>query len=425
MKRAERSVPFHRLEFDPAALAGIEECLRSGWLTTGPKTREFEERFAAALGVPAARCVALNSCTAALHLALEAIRVRRGDAVLVPTMTFAATAEVVRYFDAIPVLVDCEPETLNLSIESLERTARDLAEGRPLPGLPEGFRGRLRAIVPVHYGGQPCDLAEVTRIARQHGADVVEDAAHAFPAGWIEPDGARRLVGSGTSDITCFSFYANKTITTGEGGLAVASKTGLADRIRLMSLHGMSRDAWDRYSGGAGWDYELLAPGFKYNMTDLAAALGLAQLARAEELRQARDRIARAYDRAFEPLEEVETLAVRPGILHARHLYVLKLSLDRLTIDRARFVSELKQKGISFSVHWRPLHMHRYYRETYGYRPEDFPIAASLWPRLVSLPLFPSMSEEELKSVVEAVRDVCARFSRPWARATTAAPPIA
>jgi len=415
MTRAEGVVPFYRLEFDPAALSGIEECLRSGWLTTGPKTKEFEARFAAALGVSPSGCVALNSCTAALHLALEAIGVRRGDAVIVPTMTFAATAEVVRYFDAVPIFADCEPDTLNVSIESLGRIARDFVEGRAVPGLGTGPRGVLRAIVPVHYGGQPCDLAGVTRVATEHGAAVVEDAAHAFPAGWIASDGSRRLIGSGTSRVTCFSFYANKTITTGEGGMAVAAEPELSDRIRVMSLHGMSRNAWNRYSEAGSWDYDLIAPGFKYNLTDVAAAIGLAQLARAEELRLARERITALYDEAFAGIDELETLPSRTGVLHAHHLYVLKLNLAALSIDRDRFLSELKERGILCSVHWRPLHMHRYYTETYGYRPEDFPVAAALWPRLISLPLFPSMSDAERERVVGAVRDVCARHRRPLA----------
>ncbi len=423
MTRAEGVVPFYRLEFDPAALSGIEECLRSGWLTTGPKTKEFEARFAAALGVSPTACVALNSCTAALHLALEAVGVRRGDAVIVPTMTFAATAEVVRYFDAVPIFADCEPDTLNLSIESLGRIAREFVEGRPVPGLGSGPRGVLRAIVPVHYGGQPCDLAGVTRVAGEHGAAVVEDAAHAFPAGWIAPDGSRRLIGSGTSRVTCFSFYANKTITTGEGGMAVAAEPELADRMRVMSLHGMSRNAWNRYSEAGSWDYDLVAPGFKYNLTDIAAAIGLAQLARAEEFRLARERIVALYDRSFAGMGEVETVLTRPGILHARHLYVLKLNLDRLSIDRTRFLAELKERGILCSVHWRPLHMHQYYKETYNYRPEDFPAAASLWPRLVSLPLFPSMTDAEIQRVVEAVRDVCVRFGSHLIRAQAGAAP--
>lgn len=423
MTRVEGVVPFYRLEFDPNALSGIEECLRSGWLTTGPKTKEFEARFASALGVSSSACVALNSCTAALHLALEALGVRRGDAVIVPTMTFAATAEVVRYFDAVPVFADCEQDTLNVSIASLQEIAGDYAAGRRIPGLPDGRRGPLRAIIPVHYGGQPCDLDAVAAVARQHGAAVVEDAAHAFPAGWIAPDGSRRLIGSRTSHVTCFSFYANKTITTGEGGMAVAAEEDFADRIRVMSLHGMSKSAWNRYSEAGSWDYDLIAPGFKYNLTDIASAIGLAQLARAEEFRLARERITALYDRAFGQIDEVETVPTRPGILHARHLYVLKLNLDRLPIDRNRFLSELKERGIRCSVHWRPLHMHQYYRETYSYRPEDFPVAASLWPRLVSLPLFPSMTDEEIQRVVGAVQDICVRFGRPVARASAGAAP--
>jgi perosamine synthetase len=406
------TVPFFRFEFDPDALAGMEECLRSGWLTTGPKTKEFERRFAEAVGNGGeVHAVAVNSCTAALHLALEAVGLRPGELVAVPTMTFAATAEVVRYFDAVPVFVDCEPDTLNISVPHLEQVLDDIAQGRPLPGVDTAGR-RVRAVVAVHYGGQPCELDAVLALARRHGCEVIEDAAHAFPAGWIggdvgDGDGVRRI-GGGTSRVSCFSFYANKTITTGEGGMATTTDAALAERMRLMSLHGMNRDPWNRYAKSGTWDYQLVAPGYKYNMTDVAAALGLSQLARAEQFRAVRERVAARYDEVFRGLDAVDTPARRPGLLHAHHLYVLQLRLERLAIDRARFIEEMKSRGIVCSVHWRPLHMHPYYAERYGYAPGDFPAAAAAWERIASLPLYPSMTADEIAEVTGAVHDICA-----------------
>jgi dTDP-4-amino-4,6-dideoxygalactose transaminase len=450
------NVPFFRFEFDPEALAGIEECLRSGWLTTGPKTKEFERLFAEAVGNgEPVHAVAVNSCTAALHLALEAVGLQRGEIVIVPTLTFAATAEVVRYFDALPVFVDCEPDTLNLSARHLEHVLDAVAAGRPVAGVDTAGR-RVRAIIPVHYGGQSCDLAAVTALARKHGCDVIEDAAHAFPAGTYdhgptgrEDDGEKgsqgaamhtegdgsplspghrvtlsaakeegagasaqrriRRIGGGTSRVSCFSFYANKTITTAEGGMATTTDPDLAERIRLMSLHGMNRDPWNRYAKTGTWDYQLVAPGFKYNMTDIAAALGVAQLRRAEEFRRARERVTQAYDQAFAAGAFAEPLRRDAALLHAQHLYVLKLRLDRLSIDRARFIDEMKERGIICSVHWRPLHMHPYYRERYGYREADFPAAAAVWQRIVSLPLFPSMRPEEIDTVISAVSEIVHR----------------
>lgn len=399
-------VPFFRFAHDPVALEGIEECLRSGWLTTGGKVREFEKLFVEALGgAGELHAVALNSCTAALHLALEAIGLQRGEVVLVPTMTFAATAEVVRYFDATPVFVDTEPDTLNMSVASLRETLQRLQAGLPLPGLGV-VTGTLRAIIPVHYAGQPCDLAGVHDVAAENGIDVIEDAAHAFPAGWVNGDGSVRYVGNGTSRISCFSFYANKTITTGEGGMAVTRDAALAERMRLMSLHGMNRDAWKRFEASGTWDYQLVAPGFKYNMNDIAAALGLSQLAQAEQFRSARASICARYDEAFAPLDAVEPLVLREGLLHSHHLYVIRLRPELLDIDRAAFIEQLKERGVLCSVHWRPLHMHPYYVETYGYGSEDYPVAASVWPRIISLPLFPSMTEEEVDHVIQSVTDV-------------------
>lgn len=429
-------IPFFRFEYDPDAMAGIEECLRSGWLTTGAKTKEFEQAFAAYLNPERQlHAVALNSCTAALHLALEAIGLQRGELVIVPSMTFAATAEVVRYFDATPVFVDCEDDTLNISVRELARCLDALTSGKPWPGIEQPY-GRIRAIIPVHYAGQPCDLDGVNQLAGVYDIAVIEDAAHAFPAGWGPPpppldlllskerkvytgkegkvyarkDGRSytnvRFVGDDTSLITCFSFYANKTMTTGEGGMAVTADETLASRMRLMSLHGMNKDAWKRFTASGTWDYEIVAPGFKYNLTDIASAIGLAQLSKAERFRSGRETITEQYAEGLRDVEEIEMLANTPGVLHSRHLSVIKLRTDKLSIERAEFIDALKERGVMCSVHWRPLHMHPYYVQLYGYRSDDFPVAAGLWPRIVSLPLYPSMRDDEVRYVIDVVKKV-------------------
>lgn len=405
----ETSVPFFRPGITAAEIEEVVDCLRSGWLTTGPRTRAFEEAFARSVG--AGHAVAVNSCTAALHLALEAVGVRRGDVVLVPTMTFAATAEVVRYFDATPAFVDCDPATLCMDPAEAARTLDALAAGRPVAGLAPPY-GPVRAILPMHYGGQMADVDAFRALADAHRLALIEDAAHALPAFFRSGEGAPwRSVGT-TADVTCFSFYANKCITTGEGGMAVTGREELADRMRVMSLHGMSKDAWKRFTDKGSWYYEIVAPGFKYNMTDVAAALGLVQLRRAEELWEGRRRVAATYREALAAVEELELPAELPHRRHSWHLYPVRLRLERLGIDRAAFIEELKRRGVAASVHWMPLHMQPYYVGTYGFAPGEFPISAGLWPRLVSLPIFPSMSEAEIRRVIEVVRDVVGSHRR-------------
>jgi dTDP-4-amino-4,6-dideoxygalactose transaminase len=323
--------------------------------------------------------------------------------VLVPTMTFAATAAVVRYQGAVPILVDCDPVTFNLSLDDAARKlSRFRSNGAQIVGM-----------IPVHVGGLMMDMDEVNRFASEQGLWVVEDAAHAFPAAWrCGPGDPWRRCGEGTAAVTCFSFYANKTITTGEGGMVVTNNTLLAERMKLMSLHGLSRDAWDRYSRGGSWDYRITAPGFKYNMTDIAAAIGIHQLARAEEMRCKRERIAAAYWDAFSGVEEIELPVVDSNRIHSWHLFPIRLRLTRLTIDRNEFIQELAQSGVGSSVHWRPLHLHPYYQESFGWQPEDCPVATETWRRLVSLPLFPGMREEEIEHVIHTVKLLCARYAR-------------
>lgn len=395
-------VPFFRPSLTDAEVNEVVDTLRSGWLTTGPKVQRFEEGFAAAVG--ASHAVALNSATAALHLALESLGLRAGDGVLVPTLTFAATAEVVRYFGATPVLVDSEADSLNLDLSD---AARRLASPTPT------ISGRIVGLIPVHVGGAMMDVERLREFASRHALWMVEDAAHAFPAAWRPAPGQPwTKCGENTAAVTCFSFYANKTLTTGEGGMAVTSDPALADRIRLMSLHGLSKDAWRRYADGASWDYRILAPGFKYNLTDIAASLGIHQLARAEEMRESREEVALGYQAAFADLAEIERPQVPEHRRLAWHLYPIRLRLDRLRVDRNRFLADLQEAGVGCSVHWRPLHMHPYYRETYGFRAEDFPVATREWVRLISLPLFPGMSKEEREHVIASVRRLCARHGR-------------
>ena len=320
--------------------------------------------------------------------------------------TFAATAEIVRYLGAIPLLVDCDPVTLNVDLEDAGRKLESLAAGRAVAGVPAGTKAV--GIIPVHVGGLMMDIAKVKAFADRHDLWVVEDAAHSFPAAWrSSPGQAWQRCGENTSAISCFSFYANKTITTGEGGMATTSDGDLADRMRRMSLHGLSQDAWKRYSGGGKWDYRILAPGFKYNLTDVAAAIGIHQLARAETMRKEREAIARRFTEAFAGADELETPPMPEDRIHSWHLFPIRLRLDRLSISRNTVIDELRERGVACSVHWRPLHLHPYYTETFGWRPEDLPAATAVWERLISLPIFPGMRDEEIAAVVENVRAVC------------------
>jgi dTDP-4-amino-4,6-dideoxygalactose transaminase len=405
----QSKVPFYRPDLGNAEIEEVTAVLRSGWLTTGPRVKRFEEIFAAAVGAPHA--VAMNSCTAALHLAVHALGLGPGDGVLVPALTFAATAEVVRYEGAIPILVDCDPVTLNMDLRQAEETVSHLKSGAALAGLPRDVR--LVGMIPVHVGGMMMNIDEINAFAQRHNLWVVEDAAHAFPAAWRRrPEDPWQYCGHQTSAVSCFSFYANKTITTGEGGMAVTADAELAARLRLLSLHGLSHDAWDRYSGNGSWDYRILAPGYKYNMTDLAAAIGIHQLVRAEEMRGAREEIAHEYIRQLKEVEELQLPVTDTDRIHAWHLFPVRLRLETLTIDRDNFIRELGQNGVSCSVHWRPLHLHPYYEETFGWGPGDLPVASREWTRLVSLPLFSGMERQEIDAVVATVKSVCSRTSR-------------
>ena len=378
-------LPFHQPSIDDKEIKDVINVLKSGWLTTGPQTMQFEKDFSRYTGSKYA--IAVNSGTAALHLALEAIGLKAGDEVIVPTMTFAATAEVVRYFSAKPVLIDCNRDTFNIEIESVEKYL-------------ENNSGIVKAIIPVHIAGQSCDMDSIVKLARRYGLKVIEDAAHALPA-----KNKGKMVGT-IGDITAFSFYATKNITTGEGGMITTDNKEFADRIRIMSLHGISKDAWKRYTSEGSWYYEIIYPGYKYNLTDIASAIGINQLKKCDRFYERRKKIADMYTEAFNESETVEPPLVEQENQHAWHLYIIQLDLEKLTIDRAGFINEMKARNIGTSVHFIPLHMHPYYRETYGYSQDDFSNASYVYQRIVSLPIYPKMTDNDVNDVIDAVKDI-------------------
>jgi len=385
-------VPFFKPHISDDEVAQVVNTLRSGWLTTGPKTKEFESSFANYIG--SNQAVALNSCTAALHLALEAIGLKSGEGVLVPTMTFAATAEVVRYFNAIPILVDCRSTDLTMDPEDAAQRLK-AAQTRGT---------KVSAMIPMHYGGQICEMLPLLRLAAENDLRVIEDAAHCLPGKFrATPEAPWQNVGS-FSDVSCFSFYANKCITTGEGGMACTNNEAYAERMRIMSLHGISRDAWKRFSAEGSWYYEIQAPGFKYNLTDVASSIGLEQLKKVDFLHRDRRRVAEMYRTFLGNIEELTLPCELPNRVHSWHLFAVRLNTKRIAIDRAAFISRLKEMGIGTSVHWMPLHMHPYYRQAGGYKPEDFPVAAAIYPELISLPIYPDMTPGEVEYVASAVR---------------------
>ena len=372
-------IPFHIPDIGEEEIHSVVETLRSGWLTTGLKTEQFEKEFAAWIG--AQNAVAVNSCTAALHLALEAVGVSAGDEVIVPTMTFAATAEVVHYCKASPVLVDCTSDTLNINVNSIE----------------PAITPKTKAIIPVHFAGHPCEMDRILELARVYNIRVIEDAAHALPAKYKE-----RRIGT-IGDITCFSFYATKTITTGEGGMATTENSEWADQIRMLSLHGISREAVDRYTPTGSWYYEIRYPGFKYNLTDIASALGIPQLRKCQEFATIRQRYAELYDEAFKDIPEIILPPVSGEIEHAWHLYVIQLDLKRLRVGRDKLIDLLKDYGIGTSVHFIPLHLHPFYRNNTTYAQEKFPIANQVFERIISLPIYPKMTDANIQYVIEIV----------------------
>ena len=380
-------LPFALPDIGEEEIAEVVDTLRSGWVTTGPKTKRFEDDFTAFLGDASLHSLAVNSATAGLHLALEALGIGPGDEVITTTHTFTATAEVVRYLGADVVLVDIDPATLCIDIDAVEAA----------------ITPRTKAVMPVHYAGLAADMQRLLPLARKHGLKVVEDAAHALPTTC-----GGQLVGTLESDVTVFSFYANKTITTGEGGMVVTRNTELAQRMKVMRLHGMSRDAFDRFTAKVpSWYYEIVAPGFKYNLTDIASALGLQQLKRAWAFQKRRQALAEQFDAALAGLPIVTPPRPQPGEVHAWHLYVVRLD-DAAKLNRDTFIERLYDAGIGCSVHYIPLHLQPYWRDRYRLSPDDFPHSQKAYERMVSLPLYTRMTDADVQRVASAVRHALA-----------------
>ena len=389
-------LPFALPSIGEEEIAEVIDSLRSGWITTGPKVKRFEDAFAQYIGC--GHAIAVNSCTAALHIALTALDIGPDDEVIVPTLTFCSSANVVVHAGARPVLVDVG-EDFNVQPAIIERA----------------ITPRTKALIVVHYSGQACDLTAIYDLARRHGLAVIEDAAHAVGGEYnghkIGASYHTQALGP-DKHITCFSFYAIKNLTTGEGGMIVTSDAELAGRMRMLSLHGMNRDAWKRYSSAGSWFYEVQEAGYKDNMTDIQASLGIHQLKKLDRFIATRARYAGMYSESFADMPEVETPLVHPDRKHAWHLYVIKLVLERLKIDRAQFIEQLHAQNIGTSVHFIPVHLHPYYRERFGYKRGDLKHAEQLYDRIVSLPLYPGMTEDDVHDVIRTVRYVISANAR-------------
>ncbi|WP_297485355.1 DegT/DnrJ/EryC1/StrS aminotransferase family protein [Sulfurimonas sp.] len=371
-------IPFHRTHTTDEEINAATEAIKSGWVTMGPKTVAFEKEFKDYIGSQEA--VSVNSATAALHLALKAIGLQRDDEVIVPTNTFVATAEVVTYFDAIPVLCDIEEDTHNIDVSKIEALITE----------------KTRAIIPVHFAGQPCDMYEIYEIAQRHNLKVIEDAAHAIPSSYkgVKIGNLRK------SDVTCFSFYATKTLSTGEGGMATTNNAAYAKNMRINRLHGISRDAWDRYTTKGAWYYEIVDNGCKYNTTDINAAIGMVQLKKQEMLREKRAKIAQTYNAAFRDNKNITLPFVKDDRESSWHLYVIKIA------NRDEVIEQLKERGVGCSVHFIPIHKHPYYKERYAYENEAYPVANAVFERSLSLPIYPDMLDEEVAYVIEQVSEL-------------------
>ncbi len=376
-------VQFHKAYITDEEIAEVVDSLKSGWLTMGPKTVRFEEEFRKYIGSKYA--IAVNSCTSALHLALRAIDLKPQDEVIIPTTTFTATGEVVCYLNARTVIVDIEKDTNNIDVKAIE----------------EAVTSKTKAIIPVHHGGQPCDMDEIMDIAKRHNLYVIEDAAHCPPA-WYKG----KQVGV-IGDMTCFSFYATKTVAAGEGGMITTQNDEWAERMKVLRLHGISKDPWKRYSRDGTWHYEVIEAGFKYNTTDIQSGLGLAQLRKIEWTWQRRRYIAERYNEAFKETEGIITPHIKPDRIPSYHLYIIKLNLETLTINRNRFIEELSQRGIGTSVHFIPLHRHPFYKGSFGCKAQDFPNAEWVYERSISLPIYPGMTDDEIDYVTENVMNIC------------------
>ena len=380
-------MPFALPEIGEDEIAEVALALRSGWVTTGPKAKQFEDDFASYMGGDV-ETIAVNSATAGLHLGLEAMGIGPGDEVITTTHTFTATAEIIRYLGADPVFVDVDRETLCIDVNAVE----------------SAITVKTKAIIPVHFAGRAADMSRLSEIARKHGLKVMEDAAHALPTSC-----KGRMIGTLESDVTVFSFYANKTITTGEGGMLVTRNQEIAKRVRVMRLHGINRDAFDRFTSKApSWYYEIVAPGFKYNMTDIAASIGIHQLKKANNFQQKRAQIAGLYNKAFKEFPIICPPNAEKGDVHAWHLYVIQLA-DGVEIHRDKVIEKLYEKGVGCSVHYIPLHLHPYWRDTYNLIPEMFPVSHDIYNRTISLPIYSKMTNKDVEHVIASLRSVLIR----------------
>ena len=382
---ANNFLPFALPDIGEDEINEVVSAMRSGWVTTGPRAKKFEEDFTAFLSDCSLESIAVNSATSGLHLALEAVGVGLGDEVIVPTYTFTATAEIVRYLGATPIMVDVDAETYNMTAASFKAA----------------ITNKTKAVVPVHFAGLACDMDPIIAVAKEHNIRVIEDAAHALPTKY-----KGKLIGTLDTDITVFSFYANKTMTTGEGGMLVTRHPELAKRCKVMRLHGISRDAFDRYvSTKPAWFYEVVAPGFKYNMSDIAAAIGIHQLKRLSTFQEKREKMARVYFDAFKGLPIEMPAAASGSDVHAWHLFPVKIKLEA-GIERSRFIDKMAELGIGCSVHFIPLHLHPYWRDAYELTPEMFPVAQRIFEQEVSLPLYTKMTGDDQLRVINAVKQV-------------------
>jgi len=395
----EKFLPFSPPSIGEEEINEVVDTLRSDWITTGPKVKRFEEEFANFIGAPDA--LALSSCTAALHLALLALGIGPGDAVITTPLTFCSGVHVIEHMGARPILADVGPETLNLDPGGFRRQIKRAQRE---------FGMHVKAVMPVHLYGHPYDRDAILKIAEEYGLAVIEDAAHSLPASY-----KGRLIGSPVSSgvpvLTCFSFYATKNLTTAEGGM-LTGPTELLETARRWSLHGMNHDAWKRYGSHGSWFYDVVCPGYKYNMTDIQAALGLHQLRKLPQFHARRCRIAESYQEAFRDYRELEVPTVRDDVQHAWHIYVLRLNLNQLHISRDEFIDRMRDRNIGCSVHFIPIHLHQYYREKYACKPEDLPVALREYERIVSLPMSPRMTEGDVRDVIQAVTGIVGKRLR-------------
>lgn len=376
-----KEISFHRPSIEKEEKRAVLSVLKSGWITMGKKTFEFEKNFSKYIG--AKNSISVNSCTAALHLALAAIGLREGDEVIIPDMTFTATAEVIVYFKAKPVIVDVKSGDLLIDSGKIEKA----------------ITNKTKAIIPVHYGGQPCDMDEIIEIAKKYNLFVIEDSAHCLPAYYKE-----KKIGT-IGDITCFSFYATKTITTGEGGMCTTENNDWAEKIKILRLHGISKDAWRRYEKGGNWYYEVIEAGFKYNMTDIQAAIGIEQLKKADFFYEERKKIANKYIEEFKEVEGIKTIKLNKDRTNSWHLFPIFLDLNFLKITRDKFIEELGKRGIGTSVHFIPLHRHPFYKSL-GYKIDDFPLSEKAYHSIISIPIYPGLKKKEVEYVIENIIDL-------------------